>query len=60
MAKDYYAPVNSVSDVLKSNRPYMSNPGIYWDMIQEDYPDLHQYALDTSIAGISVEFFSVL
>ena len=51
VAKDFYPPVNSVSDVLKSNRPYMSNPGIYWDMIQEDYPALHQYALDTSEHG---------
>ena len=51
MAKDFYAPVDTVTDVLKSNRPYMSNPGIYWDMIQEDYPDLHQYALDTTELG---------
>ena len=34
VAKDFQAPVNSVSDVLVSRRPCMSNPGVYWDMVR--------------------------
>ena len=48
IAKEYDKPINTVTDVLKSNRPYMSNPGVYWDLVKEYYPKLHQYALDTS------------
>ena len=48
IAKEYEKPINTVSDVLTSGRPYMSNPGVYWDLVEEYYPKLAQYALDTS------------
>ena len=48
VAKEYDAPINSVNDVLKSGRPYMSNPGVYWQLVEENYPDLYKYGIKTT------------
>ena len=46
--KEFTEPIDSMSDIISSDRPYMSNPGVYWDIVQENYPQLAQYAKDTS------------
>ena len=46
--KEYTKPIDSMNDIIISDRPYMSNPGIYWDIVQENYPRLAEYAKQTS------------
>ena len=46
--KEFTKPIDSLADIIKSERPYMSNPGVYWDIVQENYPKLAEYAKETS------------
>ena len=46
--KEFTKPIDSLADIIKSKRPYMSNPGVYWDIVQENYPELAEYAKETS------------
>ena len=53
--KDFTEPINSMDDIIGSDRPYMSNPGVYWDYVQDNHPKLAEYARKTS--GIFFIFF---
>ena len=46
--RDTVRPVDGIDDIVESGHPLMSNPGIYWDNLQEDYPKVAEYAIQTS------------
>ena len=46
--QEWTTPIDKLEDIVPSGRPYMSNPGVYWDFIEEEYEELAEYAKMTS------------